>query len=270
MLAWYDDIKSLTTKSGEERNAFVRRHTRSFSNQSAKSVSSLEEDEADEIPYQARNSTLGKEAMSGPAAGVAQDQRPQPGGRFPSDVQIRRDLPPRLSPSDGSEVDHDISTAAGEIQGRVADRKEYFIQSGDLEIAPAHRDSKNMTNGLATLHSPTSAEMEPTTPEDALNHDNGKYTYTPGRVATFETPRPVESSTPQPHTAEVVNSETQHPIASMADDLHPNVLLASSEKKVTIPAAAEEKEVVPGLARRNTDNSVSNYCVPGQYPRGSG
>src|ERR1700760_2393632 len=43
MLAWYDDIKTLTEKTGEDRNNFVRRHTRSVSRTSNTSMSSLEE-----------------------------------------------------------------------------------------------------------------------------------------------------------------------------------------------------------------------------------
>ena len=58
MVAWFEDIKALTEKSGEERNAFVRRHAsvRSTSAGSARSASSdggLEEDEADAVPFSA-------------------------------------------------------------------------------------------------------------------------------------------------------------------------------------------------------------------------
>ncbi|KAL6149952.1 phosphatidylinositol 4 [Exserohilum turcicum] len=61
MVAWFDDIKALTEKSGEERNAFVRRHAsvRSTSAGSARSASSdggLEEDEADAVPFSASQS----------------------------------------------------------------------------------------------------------------------------------------------------------------------------------------------------------------------
>src|ERR1700733_3625751 len=36
MLAWFEDIKNLTEKRGEDRNAFVRKHARSLSGGSQK------------------------------------------------------------------------------------------------------------------------------------------------------------------------------------------------------------------------------------------
>ena len=112
MNAWYDDIKTLTEKSGEERNAFVRRHAsvRSASAGSARSASSdggLEEDEADAVPYSANQSMVSQPREQPPT-------RPSPGGRFPSDLAVSRHLQEPLSPSSGSsDVGHDITTASG-------------------------------------------------------------------------------------------------------------------------------------------------------------
>ncbi|KAH3910700.1 hypothetical protein HBI56_189390 [Parastagonospora nodorum] len=111
MLAWFDDIKALTETSGEERNAFVRRHAsvRSISagsHHSASSASGLEEDEADAIPYSA-NASLANQPIR------QETTRPSPGGRFPSDLNVRS-LQAPLSPSSGSsDVGHDLGTAAG-------------------------------------------------------------------------------------------------------------------------------------------------------------
>ncbi|KAJ9647009.1 phosphatidylinositol 4,5-bisphosphate-binding protein [Coniosporium tulheliwenetii] len=118
MLAWFNDIKALTEKTGEERNAFVRRsHARSVSGNSAKSVSSgsgIDEDEEDEAPYSAPPAIKVSTPEPPP-------QRPQPGGRFPSDLQINRHLqaPPSAS-SEGSEPGNgndDVSTTAGGLRG---------------------------------------------------------------------------------------------------------------------------------------------------------
>ncbi|KAF3004950.1 hypothetical protein E8E13_007636 [Curvularia kusanoi] len=112
MNAWYDDIKTLTEKSGEERNAFVRRHAsvRSTSAGSARSASSdggLEEDEADAVPYSA-NQSLASQPREPPPT------RPSPGGRFPSDLAVNRHLQEPLSPSSGSsDFGHDVTTASG-------------------------------------------------------------------------------------------------------------------------------------------------------------
>ncbi|KAH7393841.1 hypothetical protein DE146DRAFT_616455 [Phaeosphaeria sp. MPI-PUGE-AT-0046c] len=112
MLAWFDCIKALTEKSGEERNAFVRRHAsvRSTSAGSARSASSdggLEEDEADAVPYSANQSLVNQPVRQ-------ESARPSPGGRFPSDLNVNRNLQAPLSPSSGSsDVGHDLTTAAG-------------------------------------------------------------------------------------------------------------------------------------------------------------
>jgi hypothetical protein len=116
MLAWYDDIQNLTEKTGEERNAFVRKHARSFSGNSLRgggSDSGMEEDEADEVPYSANASMASKQVEAEPVPA-----RPSPGGRFPSDLQVSRHLQAPLSPSSGSSLaDQDLTTAAGGLQG---------------------------------------------------------------------------------------------------------------------------------------------------------
>jgi hypothetical protein len=117
MLAWYSDISNLIEKTGDERNAFVRRHTRSMSTGSARSVSSdggLEEDEADQVPFSTQQSMLNQ-----PTQEVQPAPRPSPGGRFPSDIQVNRDLQAPVGPSSGSssEVGNDLTTTSGGLQG---------------------------------------------------------------------------------------------------------------------------------------------------------
>jgi hypothetical protein len=115
MVAWFEDIKALTEKSGEERNAFVRRHAsvRSTSAGSARSASSdggLEEDEADAVPFSASQSLQEHTRDQSPV----RPSRPSPGGRFPSDLMVNRNLQAPLSPSSGSsEVNYDITTMSG-------------------------------------------------------------------------------------------------------------------------------------------------------------
>ena len=118
MLAWYEGIKNMTEKTGLERDAFVRKHTRTASNGSARapSVSSdggMEEDEADQVPYSASTSQIDPTSPREQAP-----QRPQPGGRFPSDLNVDRHLHMPLSPSSGtSSDDRDVIAAAGALPG---------------------------------------------------------------------------------------------------------------------------------------------------------
>lgn len=106
MMAWYEDIESLISKTGEARNAYVRQHVRTVSGASVRTSIDLDEDEADRTPYAAEAVVLNQERpMSAPR---------EPGGRFPSDVQIDRHVQAPLSPSSGeSSGGHDLFAAAG-------------------------------------------------------------------------------------------------------------------------------------------------------------
>ena len=114
MMAWFEDIKNLTEKTGAERKAFIRQHARSVSagSQKAGSISSegaLEEDEADQVPYSAAASQV-------EPASLQQEkrmERPNPGGRFPSALNINRDSQVPVSPSSPSTSDRDFIAAAG-------------------------------------------------------------------------------------------------------------------------------------------------------------
>ena len=113
-MAWFEDIKNLTEKTGAERKAFIRQHARSVSagSQKAGSISSegaLEEDEADQVPYSAAASQV-------EPASLQQEkrmERPNPGGRFPSALNINRDSQVPVSPSSPSTSDRDFIAAAG-------------------------------------------------------------------------------------------------------------------------------------------------------------
>lgn len=110
MLAWYEDIKSLTEKTGEERTAFIRQHARSLSAGSNKAASvsddgALDEDEADQVPYSATASQAGQ-----PFEEEKRAERPVPGGRFPSALTIDRNS--QLPPSPSSSGDRDVIAAA--------------------------------------------------------------------------------------------------------------------------------------------------------------
>lgn len=142
MMAWFADIKELTETTPSQRNEFVRRtHARSLSGNSLKAASvggssdgGLEEDEADRVPYSSEQSVRGTSVPPVAAAGlttegvggeVAYDhddarseagwrppQRPSPGGRFPSEVNVARGLQEPASPSSG-ESDGDRTAIAG-------------------------------------------------------------------------------------------------------------------------------------------------------------
>jgi hypothetical protein len=140
MLAWFEDIKILTEKSPQERNAFVRRHARSVSGTSQKAGSISSDgimDEDDDEPFSASASVV---AASGPKQDVL-SKRPQPGGRFPSTdliVNPERGLQAPLSPSSGSSGfgdvhDRDVAAASALPGSGVGQH-----YAGDSSTSPTH------------------------------------------------------------------------------------------------------------------------------------
>lgn len=143
MYAWYEDLKNLTEKTGEARNAFVRKHVRSFSGVSyrASSISSdgvLDEDEADELPYSANHMM--------PARGPSLDEprwRTPPGGRFPSEVHLNRT----------SEVPESPSSEASSRE-----RKEAMGVSSFHQEAGIHFNSQRYPQHQSHMHETESPE----------------------------------------------------------------------------------------------------------------
>ncbi len=133
MMAWYDAIRNLTQKTGEERNAFVRQHARSISaaSQTAASVDSdgaLDEDEADAVPYSANPSTMDGTTQKKPV------ERPQPGGRFPSDLQLGRSSRSARSPSSASS-EHERGVSAA-VAGQDRTTHEHVEQAPQQHVPP--------------------------------------------------------------------------------------------------------------------------------------
>ena len=117
MMAWYEDIKALTEKTPEERFQFVRTHSRSLSRSSRQSMSSDGiVDEDDEEPFAANQMDVNPEPREDLVS-----RRPQPGGRFPSDIQInaQRGLQAPHSPSSVSsgQQDYDPNAQASAAGG---------------------------------------------------------------------------------------------------------------------------------------------------------
>jgi hypothetical protein len=284
MLAWYDNIKSLTEYTGEDRNNFVRRHTRSISRTSTGSVSSLEEDEADRIPYSATVLTNGGTA--------AQDsQRPQPGGRFPSDVQVRTtDLPERVSPSsDEADVHQTIGSSfdsksdatvpahvdrthepAREVTAGVPQEgpNSYGARNpwaGEAAVAPRRgfevEDTYLMTPAIATVSlddGSTLVEtvMVPTRTEVAETANKGV-------KMTLDASRPISQD--ERHLGYAVKAGQPLPV----DEPHIAPMKPVEADLVSKPVTeGSTKPLSSGISRVNTDVSISNLHIPGKYPKG--
>lgn len=194
MMAWYEDVKALTEKTPEERSNFVRSHVRSLSRSSQRSASSdgMVDDE-DEEPFVSEENAAA--VVASPGSRPDSMNRPAPGGRFPSDLQVnaQRGLQVPLSPSSQSSgflehseyamrggitngnttiSDYDTIAAAGALPG-----------SGVGEGYPGNRRSQLMVgqnygktpsvNNMATAPS-HAAMLHDQAAQDGINPYNGE------------------------------------------------------------------------------------------------
>lgn len=191
MQAWNSDLKELTEKTGEARNDFVRRsHARTMSQSSQKAPSiissegGLEDDEADRQAFAGEQSVRGNSFAEGVPviAGVAAaddarseagwrppQQRPSPGGRFPSDLNVQRGLlaaplSPSSGGSDGFDADRDAIAGASTLPGsaipfaNTQEKHAELPQPAALQGAPA---GQNYTQGHHPNVIPTSVGAVP-------------------------------------------------------------------------------------------------------------
>jgi hypothetical protein len=189
-MGWYADIKELTEKTGEQRNEFVRRtHARSLSGNSFKAASiggssdgAMEEDEADRMPYSSEQLVRGDPVAPGtghdaaavatgavlvddhddarPEAGWRPPQRPSPGGRFPSDVNVDRGLHASHSPSSGGSLDDRTSMAAASALPGSGIPFASRSETRPVESTPT-KVSKNEQAGAAGSAYPTGQATHP-------------------------------------------------------------------------------------------------------------
>lgn len=277
LMAWFADIKELTEKSGKERDAFVRRsHARSVSGGSMKAYSiggssdgGLEEDEADAQPYSSEQSvrgisaaamTRGRSTDNQPevnaqagdatyryrdenldAVGWRPSQRPSPGGRFPSDLNVHRGLQAPLSRSSGessTERDRDAIAAAGALPGSGIP----YTQSAATQqlLAPAQTSTSQNDNLMARSgehdhHTQPSAgqghaqppQRSTVTPPQQYGQQQQQYSQPPQNYA-----QPPEQSHP------MISQLTEDPNLAQSQREHTTPLAAAAVGGAAVGAAA--------------------------------
>lgn len=300
MMAWYEDIKALTEKTPQERNEFVRGHSRSFSRASSRvSISSDGVvDEDDEEPYSAHNSAAA--LTKGPDSQQMGPRRPSPGGRFPSDIEVnaQRGLQAPLSPSssisgrfpspgpDDSHHDNDVIAAAGALPGSSFERHyppategstqyEYNTQSShpadyvnqSVQDQPTEYQPTEApyANHPATIIAARAAQNNNAKSGEELDH-SGK---TSDHEASWLGGGPIEAASTPVET----NGQPQQSAVPYASGL--DVIGMKEIPQTTIlpingiekrPAYSERTESdAPTLS--SEVQTISNLHVPGEYPK---
>ncbi|EAT80448.2 hypothetical protein SNOG_12036 [Parastagonospora nodorum SN15] len=310
MLAWFDDIKALTETSGEERNAFVRRHAsvRSISagsHHSASSASGLEEDEADAIPYSA-NASLANQPIR------QETTRPSPGGRFPSDLNTYQGAPqPQISNAQQYEVQPPVERHESNYGNWMAPAAGGAVGGAALgALAEEAHQRKQMAQQQQMAQREQAEQQELN--QQAVQSQDPRYPAEqfPPPTSSVVSPAPAVPERDPDHHAPVsfigakeagVHSTlipapvlaagaSREPTASHLDDTvgSPSTtasFLNDSEVGAAVPAPGKtinggpvpqelvdvaESQAHPGMHRTNTDISVSDLHVPGEYPKAAG
>jgi len=243
MMAWYEDIRNLTEKSPQERSAFVRQHARSFSGTSQKAGSISSDgalDEEDEEPFSTAASAVVAQA---PRQDVL-TKRPQPGGRFPSDLQVdtQRGLHVPLSPSSGSSFgendtkDHEVVAAATGLPGSgVGQHYERRMSYG--------MDSTAIT-GINDMRPTHASHLNQYAQEDGMN----PYTATPIETSQAHRDKQAENA---PEVATPSNPTHDVEIAAV----EPTKLAAQESTTV---AAPDVDLLSNGIIRGGPANATAN------------
>jgi hypothetical protein len=327
MLQWFGDIKELTERKGEDRNDFVRRqHSRSLSQRSMKAHSmggdsegAMDEDEADQQVFSGEQSVRGQSvgedaglvagavaagdmADNRSEAGWRPPQRPSPGGRFPSDINVQRGLQAPVSPSSGagSDRDRDVVAAASTLPGSGVPFANSNQPHTDLQVSgnegagaatsatPAlHHAPVRQANITNNTHEATSQYGEWMTPIAAGGAVGGAAV---GAAAMHhhDQNRPEETSEQQMDAASPVpaygTSSPPIPVVATDASVRSRGLTESTEAPTmtSAPTASTDARTIstgtttpteystrPGLEQVKTSKSVttiSDLSMPGKFP----
>ncbi|KAI1264551.1 hypothetical protein F5Y18DRAFT_417539 [Xylariaceae sp. FL1019] len=281
MMAWYEDIKALTEKSPEELSNFVRGHARTYSRSSQRSISSDGMvDEEDEVPFTA------DPAVSAPSSRHDSFQnRPSPGGRFPSDLQVNADrgLHVPLSPTSSASghasgnleqegltrtltgnsgyPDHDVIAAAGALPGSGVGQHYLGDQSS---MVPPYGNAYGNTSSVRMDQGPShAAAIDMAARQDGVNP-----------WYTFNTDYPTDVPVVVAGPVSVATSAPDTPgteITTLSDDtgLSSSVAGAYTNGGYKLPHSAMNGAtyVAQPQMRPAGNRNNSTPHVPGEYPR---
>jgi hypothetical protein len=290
MMSWYEDIESLINKTGEARNAFVRKHVRSLSGRSINNEV-MEDDEADRTPYSAGSVIMSQDRPTSSR---------QAGGAFPSDVQIDRNLQAPLSPSsgdssagrgdmvaaagsfpDGSSPYNDTSRRAASREADHDSYQAYGSNDGAMEKSPRpnmmQHDSYygDWIGPAAIVTRQKQTQKQENAPDDREVRSDGDQASLAAISGVGFVDRRDRSAPPQMARRESVSTAptntnateyTNHTNATSVDDTHepPKILTPGVENgnitqgsgSIVAPELLPKKDSIAGLDMK----------IPGRYP----
>jgi len=252
MLAWFEAIKNLTEKSPEERDAYVLQQTRANSAMDDRhtiSSDGFEEDEADQVPYTDVNNFVDMNPQQ------QRVQRPQPGGRFPSDVHLHQTGLVNDSDSDDVPVTSSVVAPAA-----VA------VPTVSSAVTPSQPNTNQLVSAGVV---PGTTPFEPRGDSIAAQINAQAVPAAAASAASA----PVASQPPPVVFAPVATeSAATQPVATQpaANGSASSGAAAAQTSKLgglESEGAHETGRLFPSVVRHDTSLSVSALHVPGEFPK---
>lgn len=271
MMAWYDDIKTLTERTPEERSNLVRGNSRSISRTSQRSSISSDGvvDDDEDPPFAATVASVNQQPKQD-----ASSRRPS-GGRFPSDLQVnaQRGLQVPISPLSvssgfGETPDNYFATESAP-PGNQFGRQPPATQ----EASQAHRgqrDDLQYATNIDGLSGETNQIPRTVGPVDnsALTSANTTMMYTNGdglvRGEPIHVPTPISKQGPQtPPQGDGRGARKAESQAAWGEE-------KAAEPQMNGDVTGHGKQNRPGGTTRNDSvPTISHLHIPGEYPRGA-
>lgn len=266
LMAWYEDIENLIEKTGEARNAFVRRHIRSLSGNSYRtsSISSdgvMDEDEADQTPYSSQSAVLQRASS---VKGETPAQRPQPGGRFPSDVQIDRNLQATMSRSSGEssgarEVVDDSVVPESSAPHASSQQDDYILSQGNNEVQGTWAGASTTTDPDGIRDQASQQEQAPPSQAPVVAN-NEATTQSPTHTSVYVIGGQISDV---PQREESQRSRQTHSTTH-------SLMTSTPTSEATSPpseTAAANLSARPNVQPKESESTIDMLKMPGKYPR---
>ncbi|KAK4156409.1 hypothetical protein C8A00DRAFT_12614 [Chaetomidium leptoderma] len=279
MMAWYDDIKTVTEQTPEERSHLVRASSRSISRSSQRSsVSSDGVDDDEEPPFTAITTSVSQQPRQD---GLS--RRPS-GGRFPSDLQVnaQRGLQVPVSPLSVSSGYGESFNQSDPFTATIAPGSD-FGQRPQGEVGRARGTGRDDFQRAPAMDGSVSGPVQfPSSAAAAPQRQNapptnGKYD---GPMWAEPVPIPLPQHYQQaPSTGDSAASEVSvsQGAAAMNGGRNPN--------KLESRTLEDAEQAQHGMGGRTTENetfarptaavrsdsvpTISHLHIPGKYPKGS-
>ncbi|KAK0669767.1 hypothetical protein QBC41DRAFT_223255 [Cercophora samala] len=301
MMAWYEDIKTLTERTPEERSNLVRGNSRSISRSSQRSsLSSDGVDDDEDPPFMATAASVNQQPRSD-----SLPRRPS-GGRFPSDLQVnaQRGLQVPLSPLSISseanrydENDRDAHAAARNLPGSELGPQHHTLRHIDTSVTARRNEDPRSPpipqTGTTNYGKQTFDSPQPRVTAGAYEESNGRVVGSANTQVYMDINRGAGShqkdgmvwAEPVPISPSTLRDQAQT-LSSQADaddrlydtqsisvtnggDGYKSEPRGDWHEQTNGSATQNDQKMRPGAERTDSAPTISHLHIPGEYPKGS-